>query len=153
MSTEMRVTDYESNVDAQKAFKALTGQTIRITPFQSIDRIAVKSPTEILVQLTVFTVEERRTEYLLTARGTRLIQFTETNGRWAQTGKPVTVWESSFSRISVPFFGRGKNMAEWLSDREFTRMCGRPGTSSHPLDSHDRVAQGYSTRRMSRHWQ
>jgi len=149
----METVDYQSNLDARLAFKRLTGINIRLTPYESLVKIGQPNDETIVVQLVVHQADERKTETILKAQGTRLIQFTKTPSGWAQHGKPVTVWDNDFKPIALPYFTRDRSLAAFLQSREFTRMCGRPGTDRNPLDSHDRTAQGYSTRRMSRHWQ
>lgn len=149
----MDVTDYTDTLEARVAFKRLTGLNIRLTPFESITKIAPKSETEVVVQIITHQAEERRTEWLLTARGIKLVRFVQSeSGTWAQVGKPLVMWDDDFERVSIPLFGPGKTPGEWLQAREFARMCYRPGTSNFPMDNHQRTQEGYTTARMARHW-
>lgn len=145
-------TVYETSLEASVAFKRLTGTTCRLTPFEALVKIAVKSDDEIIVQITTYEVIERRTEYVIKNRGTKLVGFSNRHGTWQQNGKALVVWETDFEPFSIPFYGSGKTMAEWLDAKEFARMCHRPGSSAVPMDSHKRVMQGASTVRMTRHW-
>lgn len=146
---------YSSNLDAIKAIKRLTGLVIRVTPYDLVQGVTVKSETEIVVTVKVHEIEERRTTVILKNQGTRLIQFTRTeSGGWRQSGL-FTLWETDFEPVHHSLFGPGKTVAEWLAARQFESMCGRPGTDNHPLDSYRRtVVDGadYTTRRMARHW-
>lgn len=145
----------ESNLHALRAMKALTGLTIRVTPYEVVTRIKRLDEGTIVVQLRVYQAEERRTEVILKNQGTRLAQYTQTNGVWRQAGPTVTAWDDDFKPVYWSKFGPGKTVEQWYRAREFEASCYRPGSDSHPLDSFQRtVIDGpdYTTRRMERHW-
>jgi hypothetical protein len=150
----MPVVQYQDSLEARVAFKRLTGLTIRLTPFELLTAINQQSDTLVAASIVTFRVDERRTEYLIKARGTKLIGFGQdpVTWTWRQIGKPLVVWDEDFEPFSYNLFSRGKSPAEWLAAREFARQCYRPGTSAQPLDSSYRTTLGYTTSKMERYW-
>lgn len=144
-----------TNLEGAIEFKRLTGLTLRITPYDLVIAITVKSADEVVVTMQVHQIDERRTSVTLKAQGTRLTRYVRTAEGWHQAGLPFTMWQPDFEPVHHSIFGPGKTVAQWLAARRFESMCGRPGTDRHPLDSFQRtVIDGpdYSTRRMERHW-
>lgn len=145
----------ESNLDALRVFKRATGLTMRVTPYEVVTRIKSIDETTIVVQLRVYQADERRTEVILKNQGTRLAQYTQTDGVWRQAGPTVTAWDDDFKPVYWSKFGPGKTVEQWYRAREFEASCYRPGTDQHPLDSAHRTSAydgQYSTTRMVRHW-
>lgn len=63
--------------------------------------------------------------------------------------------EEPFEPIFINHYGPGKSVGEWLEQRSRERMAGRVGTSSHPMDTHERsIAYDgqYTSARMTKHW-
>jgi hypothetical protein len=149
---KMDSTDYQSNLDARIAFKMLTGLQLRLRPYETVVTIAVQSPTQIVVKSEVYDFDERRTETFLTAKGTRLIAFQKAESGWSQSGKTITVWDPSFSRIAVNHYAPGKTEGEWLTGRAWDRLAYRPGSDAQPMDSFYRTTKGYTPAKMARHW-
>lgn len=145
-------TDFETNLEARTVFKAATGINIRLTPFDLFTHMVRQSPTQITVSVTVHQTDERRTEVVLTGRGTRLIQFNcSPTGRWTQTAL-MTVWDAEFERVTYSLFGAGKSPEAWLHAQIWARMAHRVGSDHAPMDNFDRVARDPSTPRMTNHW-
>jgi hypothetical protein len=142
----------QSNLDQLIRFKELTGQTFRVTPYDLITGIDQKDDGSIVVSVQIHTVEERRTEVILTARRIRLIGFVQSDSGWVESMR-LTVDDPDFTGpISIPLFGPGKTPAEWLMSRQRERMAYRVGSSRNPLDNYTRVGAGYTPDRMARYW-
>lgn len=145
-------TDFESNLEARRVFKAETGLNIRLTPFDLFTAMVRQSDTQITVSITVHQTDERRTSVILTGRGTRLIQFTKSlTGRWSQSSM-MTMWDDEFECQTYSLFGPGKSPEEWLHAQIWSRMAHRVGSDNAPMDNFDRVQHDRSTPKMTRHW-
>jgi len=57
-----------------------------------------------------------------------------------------------FTPFEIPAYGSRETVAEWAARVRRERMAGGTGTSRYPIDTYDRVKQGYTTERMSKHW-
>ena len=154
MGDQMDSTGYESNIEALRAFKSMTGGAyLRVRPFEIIEAIVQRDADNIVVKLITFELDERKTEMVLKAKGTKLVGYKRTeSGSWVQNGKAFTVWDDTFSPISVKHYGPGKTEAEYWSAKAYDRLCYRPGSDRQPMDSFRRVVEGYTPARMERHW-
>lgn len=143
---------FETNLDARVAFKRLTGETIRLTPWEAIESIVEKDDGSVAVVIVTHTVEERKTETILTSRSLKLLVFVQSDTGWRQANRMV-VPDPTFEKAEhIPLFGPGKTPAEWLMARQWERLAHRVGSSASPMDNYDRVGKGYTTARMTRHW-
>lgn len=143
---------FESNLDARVAFKQMTGLTIRLTPWELIEKITQKDDGSIVVTIQTHTVSERTRETVLLTRATKLIQFVQSDsGAWVEA-LAFRVEDADFERQSIPLFGPGKTPEQWLMARQWERMAYRVGSAANPLDNYTRVGAGYTPARMTRHW-
>ena len=154
MGEQMDQPQFESNIEALVAFKALTGGAyLRLRPFELVHSIIKRDDENIVVKIITFEIDERRTETYLTNRGTKLVGYQlNGSGLWAQAGKPFTLWETDFQPTAINHYGPGKTQGQWLHDRAYARLCHRPGTSAQPMDSFYRTTAGHTPARMARHW-
>lgn len=72
------------------------------------------------------------------------------------------VWEEMSARLEkmgdfetfyMNNYGPGKSVREWIEGLKRERMAGRAGSDSSPMDTYDRTTAGYTTHRMTKHWQ
>lgn len=144
--------EFESNLEARRAFKAATGLPIRLTPYDLFTAMVRQSETQLTVSILIHKAEERRASVVLIGRATRLIQYNRSPaGVWRQAGI-VTVWDEDFEPQTYSLYGPGKSPEEWLHAQIWARMAHRVGSSRHPLDNFDRVRYDRASDKMVKHW-
>lgn len=129
-----------------------TGIRLPIKEWESIDAFLIDE-TNGMVMLTTYEVKDlvRETRYL--RKGVRVIQLHRAEGRW-KIVDDNTVWDDEFEPWTYVKFGRIKTDAEIEEQREWEKLCYRPGTKKTQLDSYERVCDPLirSTDKMERYY-
>lgn len=134
---------------AQKV-TGLTGQRIHLKEWERIAQFQVTDKT-ITVAIETYEVNVLVREDRYQRKGVRILMWkiTESGVVLDYDG---TSWLDDFEPFVYEKIGRRKTADEFTAQREFEKMCHRPGTPSHPLDSYSRVLEGFSNPRMERHF-
>lgn len=139
------------------------GESFRLKPWESIEKVNF-SDTEITALFNVAEVQETTRQVRIKKAGKRLVQWKLTERHMMVSGVPVpiapywkrvadeTFWiESAPQEVHVKF-GKHLTPAELDEQREWEKMCHRPGTGSTPLDSYQRVLDYKTAPKMERYW-
>lgn len=128
-----------------------TGVRVRLRPWESV-LMYRETDTALAVKIETFDVKIMAREDRYNARGIRGLLFTKNPaGRW-KCEFDETVWDETFVPYIYETRGRRKTADEFTEQREWEKLCHRPGSSKMPLDSYGRVLQGDVTKKMERHF-
>lgn len=141
----------KEHAQMERLFQA-TRKRIRLKPWESVLEYT-ESPNEIRVVIDTHDVQELVREDRYKAHGQRGVFFTRKDDRWVEQ-LDFTVWDDDFVPYTFEKIGRRKTADEMIDQREWEKLCHRPGTKSTPLDSYERVLDPFirSTDRMERHF-
>lgn len=121
------------------------------------ERIHAYEVTDTCIRLVIETYDVKvlTREDRYNAKGLRMMFFkpNPSSTRW-HVDTDVTIWDDDFVPYVYEKFGRRKTADEFQEQREWEKLCHRPGTKVTPLDSYDRVSDPLirSTPRMERHF-
>ena len=104
--------------------------------------------------IETFDVQETVREDRFNKHGFRMMTLKPTaTGKW-DVVFDATSWDEEFEPFVHVRWGRGQTPEEYEAQREFEKMCYRPGNKMTPLDSYERVLDPFvrSTDRMERHF-
>jgi hypothetical protein len=131
-----------------------TGHTrVRLRDWESIKAYQVDDDVIRLV-IDTYDVQVMVREDRYKAHGTRLLFYKKLpTGRWVVDTDSI-IWDEDFVPYVYEKFGRRRTAEEFTEQREWEKMCYRPGSKSTPLDSYDRVTDPFirSTDKMERHF-
>lgn len=132
-----------------------TGVRIRLREWESVAFFR-ETDTSLQVAITTYEVQVLVREDRYKRRGTRALLFTRhpVTDEWLLDWDE-TIWDSDFEPYVFEKIGRRKTAQELQEQREYEKMCHRPGTSTTPLDSYDRILQGGYTpteKKIERHF-
>lgn len=141
-----------SDVRVTTEVKHLTGTHIKLRDYESVT-VYNKSDTMIQLMIETFEVQELVREDRYKARGSRILMFSKNNGHWHLDYDDV-IWDEDFEPYVFEKVGRRKTADEFTEQREWEKMCHRPGTKRTPLDSYARATDPFirSTDKMERHF-
>lgn len=112
----------------------------------------------IMAMIETYEVKVLVREDRYTKKGIRILTFlprkgTNAVGSWYLEDDRVT-WDDDFIPFTFEKVGRRKTADETIEQREWEKMCHRPGNSRNPLDSYERVLDPFirSTDRMERYY-
>ena len=122
------------------------------------------SPNVVTAVVDFITTTETAREVRYTRRGTRLMVWQATpdgkigrsdivaeSGDWMQWEySDIVVWDDTFKPYTEIKFGRIETPAEYYARRRWEGDQYRVGSNHSPMDSAQRVAEGYSP--MSDYW-
>lgn len=146
--------DTVNHLDSLKKVQLIRGQTgihLHIKQWESIDAFLINE-SDGMIMLTTYQVKDLVRETRYTAKGLRVITLHK-SGRWKITDDHV-LWDEEFEPWTFVKFGRIKTAAELEDEREWEKLCYRPGTKKTQLDSYERVCDPFfrSTDKMERHF-
>lgn len=127
----------------------------RVVLPKASDILAIKVEDDVLlVKFVRYDFKQMSSEVRFTAAYTVLRQWHRTPGQgyWARE-EDIEMQQADFQPVTIPEHGRTiRTPEEWFAKRIWEADCHRPGTLSSPMDNADRVAEGYTTDKMARHW-
>lgn len=130
-----------------------TRTRIRLRDYESIVSYR-KSETAMALVIETYDVQELVREDRYKAKGQRvLFWFVNPSGQY-YLQDDTTLWDDDFEPYVYEKIGRRKTAEETHEQREWEKLCYRPGTKQTPLDSYDRVCDPFyrSTDRMEGHF-
>lgn len=138
-------------IKARAELEQTIGQSLPLKPWESIEKVVIEAD-EVKVLMNIADVQETAREVRLKRAGKRLIV-------WKRTANPLvwrisddeTFWVESTPVVHVKY-GQRRTPEQEADQREYEKMCYRPGTASTPLDNYDRVVAGHTTDKMDRYW-
>lgn len=136
-----------------KQFRLIQQATqVRITLNQHESFInVVLNDDSAMIGIETFQVKELVREDRFEKKGMKIIFLKRgPNGWYLDTEK--VIWDDSFVPFVFEKKGRRKTLEEFTEQREWEKMCHRPGSARTPLDSYDRVLSGETTPKMERYW-
>lgn len=143
------------SIESIKKAALIRGQTgirLHLKEWESIDAFLIDEKAG-LISMTTFEVKDlvRETRYL--RKGTRVIELSRATGSW-KIVSDETFWDDEFQPWTYVKFGNIKTDADIQEEREWEKMCYRPGTKKTQLDSYERVCDPFfrSTDKMERHF-
>lgn len=132
--------------------RQVTGQRFSLKDWETVNVCQIHDSI-IMVQIETYDVRVLVREDQYNKKGVRYLAFVKSGGRWGLE-TDMTVWDESFVPYVYEKIGRRKTADEIIAQREYEKMCYRPGNSRNPLDSYDRVLDPTvrSTPRMEKHF-
>lgn len=120
------------------------------------DHITHYKPDDDVIQLIIETydVQVLVREDRYNKKGLRMVMFKRLpTGKWV-VELDHTSWDEDFEPFVFEKIGRRPTADELIEQREWEKLCYRPGNKKTPLDSYDRVQDPFfrSTDRMERHF-
>lgn len=142
-------------VAEQKKVDELYGKTsyrLFLHEWESIDNI-VYSDDLVLIAVSTYEVQVLVREDRYKRKGTRVLVLKNTGSRWSLDDEKF-IWDTDFEPFTFEKIGRRKTAEEFEAQREWEKMCYRPGNAATPLDSYERTLDPFirSTDRMERHF-
>jgi hypothetical protein len=123
----------------------------RLKPWETVRSFQITDKS-IAVTIETYEVKILVREDRYERKGIRALMFDRTaDGGW-KLSMDYTAWDDNFESYVYEKFGRRKTVDEFHAQREWEKLCHRPGTPSNPLDSYSRVLEGYTTDKMERHF-
>lgn len=104
-----------------------------------------------VISIEYQVVTETSREWRISARGTRMLAWTNRHGRWEFLGTFSNPDPEFVPEVHIKY-GNIVTPREARQQLEWERLCYRPGTDQTPLDNYDRTLEGLTTDRMERHW-
>lgn len=130
-----------------------TGKRVRLRDYESIANYQVNDKgIALVIETYEVKIMAREDRYL--AKGMRVMFWlTNSSGSLYLATDSIT-WDEDFEPFVYEKFGRRKTADEFHEQREWEKLCYRPGTTRSPLDSYERVCDPFtkSTTRMERHF-
>lgn len=129
------------------------GQRLALPKASDIKVIKVEDDV-LLVKFVRYDYRVMASEVRFSAAYTVLRQWHRTSGQgyWVREDD-IEMEQADFQPVTIPEHGREiRTPEEWYAKRTWEADCYRPGTLSSPMDNADRVAEGYTTEKMARHW-
>jgi hypothetical protein len=133
-----------------EALRQITGYRLGLKEWETITGMLVDPETKnAMVSIETYEVKVLVREDRYTRKGMRVLSFV--NGKLADD---TTTWDDEFVPYVFEKMGRRKTADEMIEQREWEKMCHRPGNSRFPLDSYERVCDSLfsSTKKMERHF-
>lgn len=140
------------------------GESLRLKPWEAIEKVRF-SDDKLVALLSVAEVQETTREVRVKRSGSRMIEWTRVERYFTtDTGVKIplpaiwkitadeTFWNESAPEAVHVKWGERKTPEQLAEQREWEKMCHRPGTASTPLDNYDRVLNFKSTEKMERYW-
>lgn len=131
---------------------AVTNLRLHLKEWENITAMCFRDD-EGMVMIETYQVKVLVREDRYEAKGTRVLQLKNTGTRWYIT-TDTTIWDEDFTPYVFEKIGRRRTADELHEQREWEKMCYRPGNARTPLDSYDRVCDTLipSTKRMEGHF-
>lgn len=125
---------------------------LRLRDYETFTGFEIKDDRVNLI-IETYDVKETAREDRFNKHGFRMIVLQPVDGRWHVTFD-VTSWDDDFVPFVHARWGRSVSPEEFEEQREWEKLCYRPGTKSTPLDSYDRILDPFcrSTDKMERHF-
>lgn len=132
--------------------KARTGISLHLHEWDVIKHVEFKDDTVVVV-LQTYQVKVLVREDRYEKRGVRMLAYKKSpnSSRW-YVDFDETAWDDDFEPFVYEKIGRRKTAQELIEQREFEKLCHRPGTKRTPLDNFQRVWNDPSTPKMERYW-
>lgn len=142
-------------VAEQKKVDELYGQTGYRLFLEEWETIAntIVSDDLVMIAVNTYEVQVLVREDRYKRKGTRVLILKNSGTRWYLDDEKH-VWDDTFEPFVFEKIGRRKTAEEFEAQREWEKMCYRPGNAATPLDSYERVLDPFirSTDRMERHY-
>lgn len=148
------MTYQQSDLQRLKQFAVDTGLSkVQLRPFEVLLNTSA-SDTTAMVSIQTFRYSELTAEVRFTGMGTRLTTWVKKDGVWAiEQSLCMTVWDAYFEPVTLLKFDRQyQSPKQKMAQREWERLCYRPGTGRTPLDNYERVLAHPTTDLMERYW-
>lgn len=128
------------------------GLTIRLRPYETIISHTIVADDHVTVLLETYRVNELVRETRLIGHGQKLVAYRCYNSRWV-IDQSMTMWDQQFDEVVYHNGPKYMTDDDRKQQREFEKLCYRPGTAQSPLDNYDRVISGPTvTPAMDRHF-
>lgn len=133
--------------------RQITGKRVGLKEWESIQAYHEMDGV-IMLAIETFDVKVLVREDRFLRKGKRMMVFNEGPHGW-YLDADMTAWDIDPTWEPYVFekgARRRDTAEESTARREWEKMCYRPGNSTNPLDSYDRVLEGYTTDKMERHF-
>jgi len=143
------------NLDDRKKLAQLYGEhgiKLFLHEWESIANILVGDDC-IMVAVDTYEVKVLVREDRYLRKGLQVYVYKNSGSRWYQESDYIS-WDDDFEPFVYEKVGRRKTAEEFTEQREWEKMCHRPGNKRTPLDSYERVLDPFvrSTDRMEKHY-
>ena len=124
------------------------GFHVTLREHETIVSVTYRS-NNVSVLIDTYKTQDCVRETRLIAHGRKLKSYNFDGATWIV--QAMTIWDEDFVPVVQKHFNRNLTDAERADQREFEKLCYRPGTPQTPLDNYNRVWNGPTTPEMERY--